>query len=158
ARAHAELARRLLRRIPRVQLASRSGRRVALRSPVHEGRRGAEPRAEPARMLRTRVARACGHRGGGHLRTSIVVLLVAACSANGDVRPLAAVAGDLAPAHLVAPRDAGPVPGNVAGVSHARSIAADRELAVRPSAKPDHSRRWWTKVKGSDLVAGVALP
>ncbi len=92
------------------------------------------------------------------MRTSIVMLLAAACSASGDVRPLAAVAGDLAPSHLVAPRDAGPVPGNVASVSHARSLAADRELAVRPSATPDHSRRWWTKVKGGDLVAGVALP
>lgn len=92
------------------------------------------------------------------MKRSTLLLLVAGCSANGDVRPLAAVAGDLAPTHLVAPRDDGPVPGNVAGVSHAREIAAERELAVRPSSRPDRSRRWWAKMKGGDLVAGVSLP
>jgi hypothetical protein len=92
------------------------------------------------------------------VKAFIALLLASACSASGDVRPLAAVAGDLAPSHLVAPRDDGPVPGNLATVTHARDLSPDRALAVRPSVRPDRSRRWWAKVKGSDLVAGVALP
>jgi hypothetical protein len=92
------------------------------------------------------------------VKAFIALLLASACSANGDVRPLAAVAGDLAPSHLVAPRDSGPVPGNLAAVTHARELSFDRELSLRPSARPDRSRRWWAKVKGSDLVGGIALP
>jgi len=93
------------------------------------------------------------------VKPAILVLTFAgACSANGDVRPLAAIAGDLAPSHLVAPHDAGPVPGMTASASHARAIDPDRELALRPASHPDRSRRWWTKIAGSELATGIALP
>ncbi|HET6584646.1 MAG TPA: DUF4785 domain-containing protein, partial [Nannocystaceae bacterium] len=92
------------------------------------------------------------------MKTPWLAFVVFAGCSESHVRSFAAVSGDLAPQRLIAPHDDGPVSGASAAVSHARPLDPAHALAVRPEPRPDRSRRWWTKVTASELVAGVALP